>query len=88
MNLLYTKILFKLTGIFFCVTITTLSSPRTPTDVIPELDIALKAYSVKKSVLLLILLKQARVLSNFEHTNLVEASFWRKDSNMTIITCA
>lgn len=37
-----------LTGIFFCVTTTTLSLPLTPTDVSPPWEMALKAYSARK----------------------------------------
>lgn len=37
-----------LTGIFFCVTTTTLSVPLIPTDVSPLWEMALKAYSARK----------------------------------------
>jgi hypothetical protein len=88
------------TGTFFCVTTTTLSTPRTPTDVKPPVRMALNAYSAKERTghtshfqLSRVYEETPPVVSKHERkcayvcrTDLKQAAFWREHSDMTIVT--
>ena len=71
------------TGIFFWAMATTQSVPRIATVVRPPWLIALKAYSRRQArVCRMICGRTIKAL-----TNLIESSFWRKDSDVSIETC-